>query len=78
MEKDVQVFGDAVVTDAGLDKIKLAQHNDDKWKTVAGYCPNEWPEKHGVRPYIATDWQAKVELYLVGDLLVKEEKFVLL
>lgn len=80
MEKDVQVFVDAVVsslpiTDAGLDKIKHAQHNDDPWKTVAGYCLTEWSKKHEVGPYIATYWQAKIELYLVGDLLVKEEKF---
>lgn len=83
MEKDVQVFVDAVVsslpvTDARLDKIKQAKHSNDKCKTVAGYCPTEWLVKHGVRSYIAPHWQAKIEPDLVGDFLVKEEKFVLL
>lgn len=82
LEKDVQVFVDAVVssfpvTDAWLDKIKQSQQNDDTCKTAVRYCPTEWPEKHGMRPDIAPYWQANTELYLVGDLLMKGERIVL-
>ncbi|KAL0190869.1 hypothetical protein M9458_013567 [Cirrhinus mrigala] len=80
LEKEVQVFVDAVVsslpvTDTRLEKIKQAQQTDETCKIVARYCQTAWPQKHGVSTGIVPYWQVRAELYLVGDLLMKEEKY---
>ncbi|KAL0150323.1 hypothetical protein M9458_054431, partial [Cirrhinus mrigala] len=82
LEKEVQVFVDAVVsslpvTDTRLEKIKQAQQTDETCKTVARYCQTAWPQKHRVSTGIVPYWQVRAELYLVGDLLMKGDRIVI-
>ncbi|KAI2666998.1 Retrovirus-related Pol polyprotein from transposon 17.6 [Labeo rohita] len=82
LEKEVQVFVDAVVsslpvTDTRLEKIKQAQQTDETCKTVARYCQTALPQKHRVSTGIIPYWQVRAELYLVGDLLMKGDRIVI-
>lgn len=82
LEKEVQVFVDAVVsslpaTDTRLAEIKQAQQMDEGCKTVARYCQTTWPQRHRLSSGIAPYWQVRAELYLAGDLLMKRERIVI-
>ena len=58
LEKDVQVFVDAVVSslpaaETSLAEIKQAQQTDEMWKTMAHYYQTAWPQKQRLSSEIA-------------------------
>ncbi|XP_051552704.1 LOW QUALITY PROTEIN: uncharacterized protein LOC127440265 [Myxocyprinus asiaticus] len=72
LEKDVQVFVDAIVsslpvTEGHLEQIKRAQKDDEICRQVKEHCLSGWPGKHDVRKELRPYWQGIPEEVILDN-----------